>query len=133
MKSTVDVLVLGRGSVCMNIEHSEVFKHIFARHVKQITYELRRHPTWRSSESIRNLRACKVRHESCTKPMGRFVLYLSAVVQTLLEVWRTKTLLGPKRTFPRPVSLPSQLFLFRPLQENSMPKLRGLISQERQA
>ncbi len=126
LKSTVDVLVLGKGSVCMNIGHSEVFKHIFARRVRQITYELKNHPTWRSSASVRNLRACKVRHESCTKPMGRFILYLSAVLQTLVEVWRTKTRLGPKYfqspTFfsspsPYPTSPGPIIFAFAPPQE----------------
>jgi hypothetical protein len=83
--------VLGKRSVCTNIEHSYVFKQIFSQHVKRITTELRNHPTAKSSESVRNLRACKVRHESCTRPMGRFILYLSAVLMTLVEIFRTRT------------------------------------------
>eukprot|EP00959_Pyramimonas_sp_CCMP1952_P457767 9475487-Pyramimonas_sp.AAC.1 len=91
MKETIQTLVLGKGSACMVIEHSEVFKSMFSRHVKCIVHDLKHHPTRKSCTSVRHLRACKVRFESCTKPMGRFIMYLPAVLSTLIEAWRTKS------------------------------------------
>jgi hypothetical protein len=74
----------------MKIEHSEVFKAIFARFVKRMRSENDLHPASVSARSVRNLRACKVRFDSCTKPMGRFILYLPAVISTLIEVMTTR-------------------------------------------
>jgi hypothetical protein len=90
LKSTIATLILGKGSCCMKIEHSEVFKAIFARFVKRMRSENDLHPASVSARSVRNLRACKVRFDSCTKPMGRFILYLPAVISTLIEVMTTR-------------------------------------------
>ncbi len=74
----------------MLVAHSEVYKHTFSTFVKKMRREGRRCPTSKSARTIRHLRACKVRFESCTKPMGRCILYLSALLSTLIHVSLTR-------------------------------------------
>ena len=90
LKETISRLVFGRHSACMLVEHSEVHKRTFQSYVDAMHRIEINHPTGASAIRIRSLKACKVRFESCTKPMGRFVLYFQAIVSTLIKVRTTR-------------------------------------------
>jgi hypothetical protein len=85
MSETISKLVFGEHSVCQDIENSEVYKASFAKCLANLHREMLDHPTSRATRAIRTLRASKVRFDSVTKPMGRFVLYLSAVMSVLVK------------------------------------------------
>ncbi len=67
-------ILLNRNSIIQRIEHSDLFKQAFRENCIQMEGGLGR--------EISNLRASKHRFESYSKPMGRFILWLDAVLAT---------------------------------------------------
>ena len=90
LKETVYRLVLGKKSVGTTIEHSQSIKQIFGDYVKLTKERNTKHPLARSVRSVRNLRASRVRFDSCTKPLGRFVMWCPAILATLINLVTTR-------------------------------------------
>ncbi|MCP4239061.1 MAG: hypothetical protein GY772_00695 [bacterium] len=63
-------LFTSKRSLTQRIEHSEVWRAEFARYCRDVESSV--------SDRVRNVKAAKHRHESCSKPKGRFVLYFDA-------------------------------------------------------
>ena len=91
LQQTVSRLVLGKKSVGTTIEHSELLKRVFGDYVRRSKQQNKLHPLSQSSRGVTNLRACKVRFESCTRPMGRFILWFPAVMATLIYILTTRS------------------------------------------
>jgi len=71
---------MGRSSICQLLQHSEVLRGRYAKHVR----ELQHNPTWAArSES---LSAAKHRFDTWQKPFSRLVLTFDAVVTTAQEM-----------------------------------------------
>ncbi len=73
-------VVMGRGSICQLLQHSDVLRGRYAKHVR----ELQHNPTWAArSESWC---AAKHRFDTWQKPFSRLVLTFDAVVTTAQEM-----------------------------------------------
>lgn len=78
MKDLVDKLFTKKRSITQRIEHSLVWRHEFGRYVQDIDD--------RVGKNIKNVKAAKHRHESQSKPRGRFVLYMDAYITVAMHM-----------------------------------------------
>ena len=73
-------VVMGKSSICQILQHSDVVRARYARHVR----ELQINPTWRAKAG--SWCAAKHRFDTWQKPFSRLVLTLEAVVATAQEM-----------------------------------------------
>ena len=86
LHATVQTLVFNRGSPCKLIEYSECHKLAFNKFVQKMPIDALHDSVTR----IVDLQSSKVRFDSCTRPMGRFILLLDPLIETLVSISITR-------------------------------------------
>lgn len=87
MGTILDQYVFGGDSIIQKIHHSKCLQDVFG------TFAQKLDPAWQ--KRIRHLKAAKHRFASCTQPLQRMVVYLDAIVSTL--VWISTQREGPDK------------------------------------
>ena len=84
LSECADAWVLGKTSICQQIQHSEIYAARFAKHAKLVTDS----PI--TNTAVKNMSAAKHRFESTQKPFARSVVYFDALVKTAVEMMRER-------------------------------------------
>ena len=80
LHSIADGVVLGKHSMCQMIQFSLIFKHKYNVNVKELNTNLI------NLARLKSLSAAKHRFDSFTKPFGRCVLTLTAMINTAQQI-----------------------------------------------
>ena len=78
MSGVLEAYVFGSDSIIQKIHHSKVLQDVFSGFAQQLD------AGWQ--KRIRHLKAAKHRFASCTQPLQRMVVYLDAIISTLVWV-----------------------------------------------